>query len=253
MSTRERFLTIDVGNTHLSLGVFDDGRLARPMKLDTHTDETRLWHQISEALGEKTVAGLSRVGISSVVSGKGEALRRSAPLAAEAVLVFDRDTAWPMQSLYSKTLGADRMIAAIAARRLFGSPVIVADIGTAGTIDVVDQEGSFAGGIILAGAGLRSRALHEFTSVLPQVEPSMSPPRLLGRDTESAIVSGLFHGLREEVIGLTIALRLELGVEAPVVVTGTGAILFKESPDEKWHIEPWLTLHGIYETGKALH
>ncbi|MDD5220653.1 MAG: type III pantothenate kinase [Candidatus Bipolaricaulis sp.] len=243
----ELSLAIDVGNTHVSVGEFRGKTLASAFQLETQRPDAELWREIGDHVPGVALGDVGAVGISSVVRGKGEGLKESFP-GTTPVWVLTKDTDWPMTSRYSTRLGTDRMLAAIAARELHGAPVIAVDIGTAGTIDLVDRDGVFAGGVIVAGAGLRGKALHDFTSVLPLVAPTGSPPPVLGLDTEAAILSGLYHGMREEALGLVKAIRAQIHAEAPVVATGSGAALFTHDTPKGWHIERWLNLYGIAVT-----
>lgn len=121
------------------------------------------------------------------------------------------------------TLGPDRLAAAIGARRLFpGEGVLVADVGTALTLDVVTAAGEFAGGNISVGYDLRLKALHEFTSRLPAVEMSFERERPFGTDTHSALTEGARWGVVNEIVGALRIARMEHGCDR-LVLTGGGA------------------------------
>jgi type III pantothenate kinase len=149
-------------------------------------------------------------------------------------------------------VGADRLVNAIAAARLHGTPVVVADFGTATTFDCVAGDGAFVGGAIAPGLELGIEALAGRTAKLPRVE-LRTPDRAIGRDTVGAIQSGAILGHQALVNGLLARIRVELaeasGVdpsEVRVVLTGglSGAPWAK-GIDDVDAIDPELTLKGL--------
>jgi type III pantothenate kinase len=122
-------------------------------------------------------------------------------------------------------VGVDRLLTALGARALRGAPCIVVSAGTAITADLVDAGGSFAGGAIAPGFHLAARALHEQTSLLPLVEPAR-PAEPAGRDTISAVQSGVYWSCAGGVLALIERFRLLPGCAgAAVVCTGSDASL----------------------------
>ncbi|MCR4404274.1 MAG: type III pantothenate kinase [Candidatus Acetothermia bacterium] len=252
-----RLLAIDVGNTNISAGLFSDsGELEEAWKVPNSSE---FWAEAARRLGRR-FNGIEAVGLSSVVKGLAEQLKSglseffaSCGLGRPPqVRVLTKDTRWPLPSAYKPGLGTDRMLAAIAASRLYGRPVIVVDIGSAVTVDFVDKEGVFRGGLILAGAGMRLRALAQFTSALPEIpipDPE-EPPPLIGTDTVSCMSAGVHHGLRQEIQGLVRAIQAQAAQEgapeAAVALTGGGSRLFAKDCPEGWRLDPWLVLKGIY-------
>ncbi len=257
-----RLLAIDVGNTNISTGLFSSkGELEEAFKVPNSSPPGEFWSEVAGWLGPR-FAGIERVGISSVVKGLAQRLEegllefcssRGGLSKPPRTLVITRETEWPrrlhLRSAYKPGLGTDRMLAAIAASRLYGRPIIVVDIGSAVTIDLVDKEGVFRGGLILAGAGMRLRALAQFTSALPEVpipDPE-EPPPLIGTDTVGCMSAGVHHGLRQEIQGLVRAIQAELELgETGVVLTGGGSRLFLKDCPPGWRLDPWLVLKGIY-------
>lgn len=140
-------------------------------------------------------------------------------------------------------VGADRLANAVAARELYGAPSIVVDFGTGTTFDVVDKSGAYCGGAILPGVGISLRALHDFTAKIPLVQ--FQPVRYaLGKTTEEAVRSGIYHGAIGTTRELLLRIRKELGVMAPAVATGGWCRVFKGTRIFP-HIEPDLTLKGL--------
>ena len=247
-------LAIDVGNTNISIGLFLGEELEETFNIPVSFDPKRFWPEVERKLGQDRFKEITTVAISSVV--KGIDLNLADSLAefyfmnhlgeVPKVSLITKDTKWPLASAYKSGLGTDRMLAAVAAAMLHGRPVIVVDIGSAVTVDLVDSEGVFRGGIILAGAGMRLRALAQFTSALPEIPIPEEPPPLIGADTIECMSSGVHHGMRQEIQGLVSAIQAEIGEEAPVVLTGQGSRLFREQRPAGWWIEEGLVLKGIY-------
>jgi type III pantothenate kinase len=146
-------------------------------------------------------------------------------------------------------VGMDRLVAAVAVNRLRDAnrPAIVIDAGTAITIDAVDRQGCFCGGVILSGMQVTARGLAASTDLLPEVGTRFEegPPEIIGRSTVEAIRSGLFHGtvgaVRECVTKMS---RVQVGTPQ-VFVTGGGSLALKDSLDFEHQFVPDLVLAGI--------
>ena len=140
-------------------------------------------------------------------------------------------------------VGADRLANAVAAKAMFGAPVIVVDYGTGTTFDVVNRKGDYYGGAILPGLGISLRALHDFTAKIPLVKFEKAKIAI-GRTTEEAVRSGIYHGAVGTTRELLLKIRKELGKNAPAIATGGWCGAFKDSRLFK-RIEPDLTLTGL--------
>jgi len=140
-------------------------------------------------------------------------------------------------------VGADRLANAVAAKELFGCPSIVVDYGTGTTFDVVDEKGAYCGGAILPGLGISLRALNEYTAKIPKVRFEKARSAI-GRTTEEAVRSGIYHGAIGTTRELLSRIRGELGGRAPAIATGGFSVHFKDSGLFKG-IEPDLTLWGL--------
>lgn len=150
-------------------------------------------------------------------------------------------------------VGIDRLINAIAGAHFFGPPLIIIDIGTATTLDVVGTDGAFRGGIICAGVNLGLRALHQQTAQLPDISV-YEPDWVAGRNTVDAMHSGAFFGTLSQIEGLVKRLRAELGGKVKTVATGGLATNFVGKTDAIDHHHPDLTLQGlrlVYERNKG--
>lgn len=214
---------IDVGNTAIKVARVDASRVLDARRQATGTGPDA--DSVASLLAG--VSAADRVALVSVVPAWTAAIQRAAadlgvPLTvAEAGII-------PMPNLLAEPerVGADRLVAAFAARELHGSPVIIVDLGTATTVDGVDSSGAFAGGAILPGPELAARALARATAQLPAIR--MEPPdHALGRDTVEAIASGVILGQVEAISGLIRRIAAELvpaKQHARVVLTGGGSI-----------------------------
>lgn len=150
-----------------------------------------------------------------------------------------------------ETIGQDRLANAVAAHHHHGAPALVVDFGTAVTFDVVDRRGNYVGGIIAPGLSAMTDYLHEKTALLPRIR-IRDPRRVVGRNTEEAMLSGAVFGYRGLVRGLIIDLRRELGVRRlPVVATGGYARLIAKGLPEIGTVAPGLTLEGLRLTALA--
>lgn len=150
-----------------------------------------------------------------------------------------------------ETIGQDRLANAVAARHHHGAPSLVVDFGTAVTFDVVDAGGNYVGGIIAPGLSAMTDYLHEKTALLPRIR-IRNARRVIGRNTEEAMLSGAVFGYRGLVRGLILELRRELGVRRlPVVATGGYARLIARGLPEIQTVTPGLTLEGLRLTALA--
>lgn len=151
---------------------------------------------------------------------------------AEPVLVVGRDLSLPIDTDLPdpRAIGVDRLCAAVAAFDRLGLACVVADLGTAITIDCVSDEGKFLGGAILPGLAMSVRALHEGTAQLPEVELA-SPTWVFGCDTRQAIVGGIVYGARGALRELAEAYATELGHWPPIILTGGDAKLIAGDPN----------------------
>lgn len=151
-----------------------------------------------------------------------------------------------------RQLGADRIIDAVAASRLYGTPVIVVDFGTATVFDAVNENGDYLGGAIAPGIGIASEALFSRAAMLYRVQLER-PPAAIGKNTVHAMQSGILFGYVGLVEGLVARFKRELGGNPPVVATGGLASLVASETDCIDIVNGDLTLIGlrlIYELNR---
>ncbi len=188
-------LVIDIGNTRAKAAVFDGEKIVETVQAEAFTTED------AERLLAKYPA-VDRAIVSSVRGGE-EALIEVLRGRLKRVVHFDADTPVPIRNAYATpaTLGRDRLAAAVGAAAIFpDEDVLVVDLGTAITLDLVTADGIFRGGNISPGAAMRFSALHEYTAKLP-LRKLTEPAGLLGTSTAEAIENGVAGGIICEVEG----------------------------------------------------
>lgn len=230
-------LVIDIGNTQTKALVFgaggvQDGLMVAPTGPQALRDILDRHSEMPTAIA--TVVELEEA-ISSLLRERG-------------VLVVDGDTPLPITSRYRtpRTLGVDRICAAVGAHAQFpGRAVLAIDLGTCITCDLVSAEGEYLGGSISPGLRMRYRALHEFTSRLPLLEPESDEP-LTGTDTEASMRSGVQRGIRSE-LDAVIDSHLRQYPDLAVVGTGGDLAFFAGVLKRPIFADPLLVLRGLHE------
>ena len=168
------------------------------------------------------LSGIAAVSVVPQLTDALEAVARRRMGGRPLLLATSANLPLPIRVDHPNEVGADRLVDAYAAHRLHGGALVVADVGTAVTVDAVGSDGAFLGGAIAAGPALGLRALADHTAKLPHV-PLAAPPRAIGRDTVSALQSGAVYGWHDLVGGLVSRVRAELaeleGVEPARVRT----------------------------------
>ena len=237
-------LALDVGNSTISAGLFEAGEMCAVNSWPMSILPKDLWLAVNTWFREE--ARCSRnVAIASVVSGRAEALAVASPQEYRCRIVT-ADIDLPLTIHYEGTPGIDRLLAAVAALERAQPPFIVVHVGTAVVIDLVLPPRVFEGGIILAAAGLRARALALRTSALPLVMPPDTTVPLIGHSTVECIASGLDSGLKAEIEGLISRIRdLHDGVEEVLFCGGGAESIIGEETRQGWTSAPHLVLEGL--------
>ncbi len=244
-------LAIDVGNTNLTIGLYEAETLAHHWRLAT--DHNRMPDEYGlQILGLLTHAGrspadLNGIALASVVPPlTGRVTQACREYLRQEPLVVDTGVKTGVRIRYEdpKSVGADRVCDAAAVMRLYGGPACVIDFGTATTFNAITKDGDYLGGAITAGVNLAAEALYTHAAKLPRID-LQRPPSVIGRNTTHAMQSGLLFGYVSMVEGMVERFRKELGAEMKVVATGGLAeVIAKETPVIH-HIAPWLTLDGL--------
>jgi len=255
-------LTMDVGNTNIKTALFDGKEMRHYWRMSTNINST------SDEYGVRLSSMFAHEGISTeVVEGI---------VVSSVVPTINFTIDHMLQNYFGKTplfvapgvktginiryenpreLGSDRIANAVAAYEEYGGPCIFIDFGTATTFGVVDQGGSFLGGLICPGIKLSSEALVTGTAKLPRFE-FVRPDAVIGRTTLTNLQSGMYYGYVGLVKNIVRKIRQELGQEAYVVATGGMAVLIAEESKAIDKLDGLLTLKGlrlIYERNQDRH
>ena len=244
-------LTIDIGNTNLTLGVYDGDVLGSRFRLATMHDRMPDEYGL-QFLGLLNHAGINAsdlkgVCMASVVpplTGKiSEACQRY--LGLEPLMV-DAGIKTGVRVRYDppRAVGADRVCDAAAVQHLYGGPACVVDFGTATTFNAIAENGDYLGGAITPGLGISADALFQRAAKLTRVDIAR-PPSVIGKNTPHAIQSGLLFGYVGLVEGMVIRFRAELGDDMKVIATGGLSQIVAEEAEVIDVIAPWLTLDGL--------
>lgn len=251
-------LAVDVGNTETVVGLFAEGGgggehgLVHHWRLSTVASRTpdehaTLFAQLLALEGLDWREVVTAFALSSSVPGVTTQLRRTAArfFDGRPVTVLGPGTKTGMAIHYDnpRDVGADRIANSVGAFDLFGGPVIVVDLGTATTFDVINESGEYLGGAIAPGVAISLDALYAHAAALRSVE-LVEPRSVIGRSTIESIQSGVLFGFAAQVDGMVERIVAEMG---PAAVVGTGGLASLIAPHTKTvaHLEPWLTLHGL--------
>lgn len=244
-------LTIDIGNTNLTLGLYEDQKLGARWRLATDNermpDEYGL--QILGLLqhGGCSVAQLDGICMASVVPPLTSRVRQACKqYLLKEPLVIDNEVNTGIQILYEDpaAVGADRIVDAVAVMQLYGGPACVVDFGTATTFDAITAAGEYLGGAIAPGIGIAADALFQRAAKLPRVD-LQRPPSVIGRNTVHAMQSGLLFGYVALVEGMVARFRKELGPDMKVIATGGLSEIVSAETSVIDIVAPWLTLDGL--------
>lgn len=244
-------LIIDLGNTNLTLGLYEGSRLLRHWRLATDhermPDEYGLQLQGLLDHARCNPASLDGIVFSSVVpqltSRVVQACRQyldEEPLVVTSAL----KTGLTIRYDPPTAVGTDRIADAVALKMLYGVPGIVVDFGTATTFNAVNRDGEYLGGAIMAGVNVALTALTQRAAKLAPVELT-PPPTPIGRNTVHALQSGLLNGYAAMAEGMVSRFKAEIGTDAKVVATGGLAETVAPLTSVFDAVAPWLTLDGL--------
>lgn len=250
-------LTIDVGNTNITCGVFDGDAIVASFRITTKMPRTSdeygmiLYNLLEQ--NDIQPMDIEDAIICSVVPNVMHSLRGGlvkyfhiTPIIVEAGI----KTGIRIVTPNPQQIGADRIVDAVGAYEIYGGPVLVIDFGTATTYDFVDEKGAFLGGITAPGIRISAKALSEDAAKLPEIEIK-KPESILGKDTITSMQAGIVYGQIGQTEYIINKVKEEVGLEnvKTVVTGGLGRIIANETTCIDIY-DPNLTLKGIYRVYK---
>ena len=247
-SRRSRTLVaVDIGNSDVVVGRFDGARLDGFWRLSSTratADEIALTLRALLREGVPAESGAVLCSVVPALTGAwAEALER---LTGRAPVEVNSETARDLKVRYHDrtAVGADRLANAIAARRLYGMPAIVVDLGTATTFDCVSKAGAYLGGAISPGVGTSAEELFRRAARIPRVE-LRKPERAIGRTTEESLRAGVLWGAAGQVDALVRRIALEMKGTPSVIATGGWAKAVAPECETVNVVDEGLTLKGM--------
>lgn len=244
-------LTLDMGNSNIVVGGIDENRLYFEERITTDHRKTSLEY----AIMLKNILEINKVKRSDI---EGTIMASvvpplNAPLSSAVKKITGKKpmivgsgmkTGLNIKMDNPKTVGGDRIVAAVAAIAQYEGPIIIIDMGTATTMDVVDKAGSYIGGVILPGVKVALNSLVSNTAQLPQINLDV-PKRVIGKNTVECMRNGIMYGNAAILDGLIDRMEEELGEKATLVATGGMARFITPLCSHKITYVPDLLLRGL--------
>lgn len=245
-------LVIDVGNTNITLGVFDNDDLRASFRLTTGMARTsdeyglilqdliRARNLPVESIKSVVIASVVPKVMHSLVSGIIKYLNIT-PL----IVGSGTKTGIKIPVANPKEVGADRVVDAVAAYEIYGGPVLVIDFGTAITYDLISPDGSFIAAVTSPGLRIAANALWTQTAKLPEIEIAM-PDTILAKDTVTSMQAGLVYGCIGQTEYIVKRMLKEAGIDkCRVIATGGLGKIISDATDIIEVYDPYLTLKGL--------
>ena len=245
-------LVIDVGNTNITLGVFEDENLMANFRLTTNTDRTsdeyglvicdllKAKHILTDKIKAVTIASVVPKLMHSLASGIIKYLGIT-PL----IVGIGTKTGIKISAVNPKEVGADRVVDAVAAYEMYGGPVLVIDFGTANTYDLISEDGAFVAAVTSPGLRISANALWTETAKLPEIEIAM-PDTILAKDTITSMQAGLVFGCIGQTEYIVKRMLKEAGItKCTVIATGGLGKIISDASDVIDIYDPNLTLKGL--------
>jgi len=254
------FLAIDIGNTNVTLGIFDGEKLRCTWRLETDIhrmpDEYAATMLNLMVFQRIKVTDIKEIALCSTVAPLipifTELLKNYLNI-APLIVGPGVKTGTRIRMDNPREVGSDRIVNTVAGFRLYGGPTIVVDLGTATTFDTISKEGDFIGGAIAPGPMTAAEALFSRTAALPRIQ-FVHPQKAIGTNTISAMQSGIMFGYTGLVEGIVARIEKELGEKATVVATGGYGSIFAKETTIFNVVNPDITLIGlriIYQMNQA--
>lgn len=229
-------LAIDIGNTRVKAALFDKNELI----------ELKYYSGVDAIIGDVDFFKMcNAIVIGSVVDGLDEYYKQLELL--KETILFTSETRIPLKNLYktTATLGSDRIAASIGAYYLYpNTNVLVIDMGTCIKYNFTNSQNHYLGGSISPGLQMRFKALHQFTSKLPLLQPDTLKVELIGDNTQNSLLSGVINGIIAEMDGIIIQYK-EQYPDLLCVITGGDCEHFAKQLKNSIFVHPNLVLRGL--------
>ncbi|MBU8908450.1 type III pantothenate kinase [Desertibacillus haloalkaliphilus] len=242
---------IDVGNTNIVLGVYDNDELKYHWRINTNRQQTEDEYGmiIKDLFSHVDLKGeqIDGIIISSVVPPIMFALELMCKkyFNVEPLIIGPGiKTGLNIKYDNPKEVGADRIVNAVSAIYLYGSPLIIVDFGTATTYCYINEEKQYMGGAIAPGISISTEALYNQASKLPRIEIA-KPTQVIGKNTVNAMQAGIFYGYVGQVDGIVTRMKEQSPTEPTVIATGGLAPLIAKESTTIDIVDPYLTLKGL--------
>jgi len=244
-------LAIDIGNTNIVIGIYEQQRLKCHWRVASDRQKTAdeyglLLCQLGYYQGIEPRA-IEAVVVASVVPTLTQVFATMVEKQFKCQLLVigpGVKTGMPICFENPREVGADRIVNGVAVYELYGGPAIVVDFGTATTFDAISVQGEYLGGAIAPGVGIATEALFARAAKLPRVE-LVRPPRVIGRNTVASMQAGIVYGFIGQVEGIVSRMKAEMGGRSVVVATGGLAEFIGTEVSCIDKIDPMLTLEGL--------
>ncbi|MEG6522059.1 type III pantothenate kinase [Desulfotomaculum sp. 1211_IL3151] len=244
-------LAVDIGNTNIVFGVFNDKTLIANWRLATDRNRTADEYVVLLkelfSLSHIKMKDVEGIIISSVVPPLNPILE----YVSKKYFNISPIQVGPgiKNGLHIKMdnpreVGADRIVNAVAAYTLYGGPLIIVDFGTATTFCCVTAKGEYLGGAIAPGITISAEALYTKAAKLPRVE-LVKPLGIIGKNTITAMQSGIIYGFAGQVEFLVRRMKQEIGADAKVIATGGLADIMAQETSVIDKVNQFLTLQGL--------
>ncbi|MHB0913597.1 MAG: type III pantothenate kinase [Armatimonadota bacterium] len=242
-------LAVDVGNTNITLGVYQSSRLLADWRIRTQLGRTAdeygmLLRELLEYSGY-AMADITEVAVANVVPPTLSALVETCVkfFSLEPYIVDPRNAGIEIRYEPKSDVGADRIVNAVAAFAIYGGPAVVVDFGTATTFDAVSETGAYLGGAIAPGIGISMEALFRAAARLPRIN-LVRPESPIGTTTETSMQAGAVYGFAGQVDEIVARFKTQLG-NAKVIATGGLAELISTESRTIDVVNQMLTLEGL--------
>jgi type III pantothenate kinase len=244
-------LCVDIGNTNIVMGLYRGDELLTHWRMSTDHNKmpdeygmllVDLTHYHGYSLSE--VEGICLASVVPPVTDRFCEMLRLYVGAPLLIVGAGAKTGVAVRYDSPREVGADRIVNAAAAYRLYGGPACIVDFGTATTFDALSRQGDYLGGAIAPGVLVAAEALFQRTAKLPRID-LQRPERAIGGNTVDAMRSGILFGYVGLVEGMVARFRRELGEDMRVIATGGLAGVVAAETAVIQHVDPWLTLKGL--------